>query len=397
MSTIEQLCGTVKQQSDLAVSHIRNRYTQSTSVKSGNWFRMTLSKHDQKYVDMRSLKLRFNLAIQTADALSPTETGLAAPTAACIFRRIVVKSGSTVIMDIENVPLLATMQENISTKGTVSVQSLSLRGNGSEYSRRNWARDGPKEYIINAGPAGSFLNCDCLLPTFRMSDIHIEYYLADGNLVINSPDQASTFTISDIELHSNYLSSKSITNFFNANPNASFSVTDYSHRFFNVNGQTSVLKISSANTSLNSIVCFFHPDNMGDTTARQRYEHGMRYSTSIKSYQLFVNTLAYYDQPVDSLEQAWEHFSKSFPQAEHSMFYNDWDTQFLLTCDLRAAPKEFSKHITSGVKTSALNSDLALKVDFLPGGQAVPLVVDCFLMSDAVISIGAGRDLQIRY
>ena len=64
---------------------------------------------------------------------------------------------------------------------------------------------------------------------------------------------------------------------------------------------------------------------------------------------------------------------------------------------LAAAPSEFARRISSGVKSSELNSDLTYRVE-LTGTPASALRVDSFLISDAVIFLaGNGRYLQVKW
>ena len=43
--SITDLCGSLKSFSDLKRHPVKVRYTESTEVKGGAWFRMTLSRH----------------------------------------------------------------------------------------------------------------------------------------------------------------------------------------------------------------------------------------------------------------------------------------------------------------------------------------------------------------
>jgi hypothetical protein len=65
--------------------------------------------------------------------------------------------------------------------------------------------------------------------------------------------------------------------------------------------------------------------------------------------------------------------------------------------NLQAAPPKFSRSITSGIQTSALNNDISLEIKFTnPPGASTQ--ADSFLISDALITVQPGKsDLMVRY
>ena len=95
--SISDLIGTLKQQSDLVTRPMRVRYTDSLVVTPGTTFRQTLPRVADDCVDLRSLKIQFDLAITGDTKLS---TYVDAPCVQAIFNRVRVVSGSTVVADI---------------------------------------------------------------------------------------------------------------------------------------------------------------------------------------------------------------------------------------------------------------------------------------------------------
>ena len=114
--SITDLCGSLKSFSDLRRHPIKNRYTESTEIKSsaGAWFRMTLSRHSDAngpwFLDCRKVFLRFKMKIAEVGGQKSWVDG---PTAAVLFDRVKIICGSTVLVDIQNHSLLATLLENI--------------------------------------------------------------------------------------------------------------------------------------------------------------------------------------------------------------------------------------------------------------------------------------------
>ena len=355
---------------------------------------MTLSRHSDAngpwFLDCRKVMLRFKLRI--------TETGercwIDGNTAAVLFDRIKIVCGSTVICDIQNYPLLATHLENIHGSHASESKALrALRGHGTLEQRKAWGTSDSHEYIINASPIGTLLNSKCLLPLNTMNDIHIEYHLSTAQSALACDDTIGTFSLYEIELHSTYLSSKSIQSYFSSNPVA-ISLIDYSYRFNSVGGMTSMLKISSSYSSLNSILGYLHQSSLAQGADKRSRSCS---PAVIAGMQFFTNNIAQFDIPIETRFQQFREFLEAFPSVEESDFYTDFNdvAQFLVAINLRAAPREFHGFVTSGTQTSTLNSDLCLQLN-LTNAPPSDLVLDSFLCADVTI-IMQGKDLYVKY
>jgi len=120
---------------------------------------------------------------------------------------------------------------------------------------------------------------------------------------------------------------------------------------------------------------------------------------NVASYNLHVNNQLFYEQSVDSSEQAFTHFLNSFPQLVTSEYFDTGynTTKHLICVDMSAAPAAFQSEISSGKRTSSLNSDIVLKIDFA-GEPPSTLRADSYLLSDALIYLdGQKGDLKIKY
>ena len=393
VKTLDELVGRAKESSDFTAHQSRLRYTASPTVAHGTLFRMTLAKFPSRYIDMRSLHLRFQMFIDTEGAR------VDAPTIASIFDRVVVKCGSRTLMDINEYGLIASQLEVIEASNAMeSTFNRRLRGHGTVSERMVWGAS-QKEYLVRF-LKGSFLNCESLLPLERISDIHIEIYLATGSKCLykeagfGGVEEQLAYHISDIELHSSYLASASLDRYFSSSQ-LQYTVTDYSHRFSNITGRTTLVEFSSANTSLNSTLSFFHYPITGSTM--NRHLNGVP-ALAVKDYQVFINNVPYFDEAVDSIEQMWRHFASAFPRVCKSTFFDDYNSNFFLVNNLSAAPPAYQSSVVSGVRTSALNSNVVLKVEFNSAQSLVGMTCDSFLLSDAVISLTGGKgDLQVRH
>ena len=392
MRSIEELVGQAKNGSDLTCKNVRVRYTQSQSVNSGQYMRHTLPKMPEAFLDCRSLRLRFQLTINSTDP----NICIDGPTALSLFSRIRVISGSSVIMDVIDSNIFACIDENIN--GSASGESKYdrfIRGHGDLTERRLWANT-TREYIIPF-PRNSVLNCSALIPLWKCSDFHIELYNADGKNVLHSPlgDQTCGYVMTDLEMHANYLSSRSISNYFNVHP-LQFHIQDTSHRYGNCVGQTSLIKFSSAHSSLTRIITLLRNSNDIGVTVAERCSRSIS-AAQLDNFQLYVNSTRWYDINVDSLPQMFRHFVDSFKNVLRSEWFDiGYETsKFLLVNNLNAAPADFNDSLVSGVKTSAHNSDISLELNFrLP---PVSVICDSFLLADGLITLKPGGDLTLSY
>jgi hypothetical protein len=397
MKTINDLVGQAKARSDLKSHYVRSRYNQNNgSMGSNEFMRLTMPRFKDEYADMSTLFLRFKLSTS-----GPDGRYLDSLTAASLFSRIVVKNGSSVIFDLSEFSMFMSIEQNLkSSKSTESKMDRYLRGHGSVADRIGWSAEPNREYMIKIGPENSILNSNHLLPLSSMSDFHIEFYSIDApKILFNSSNSSVTdYVLNDIELHCTYLSSSSIRDHFVSNP-PRFHVTDISHRFNNVNSKLSLLRLPSSYTSLNSVLTFIHNDKrlLG---VDDYYGRGIS-GALIQETQVFINSQNLYDQPVDSLEQAYRHLQSAFPSVCESEYF-DQDfrtTKYLNVQHLSAAPPEFSAQISSGIQTSALNSEIVVQIKFTTDGfSSAPVIADSFLFSDVVISLSPnGGELTVKY
>jgi hypothetical protein len=121
--------------------------------------------------------------------------------------------------------------------------------------------------------------------------------------------------------------------------------------------------------------------------------------STIASYNVYVNNHLFYEQNVDSVQEAYMHFKKSFPALAQSEWFDTGFTGLknLICVDLTAAPPTFQHAISSGQKTSNLNSDLVLKIEFMKT-PVDTIRADSFLFSDALIYLENNKgDLKIKF
>jgi hypothetical protein len=390
-ASISELVGVAKSSSDLESRPMRIRYNESQTIRSGSYFRMTFPKVATDLLDLRSIKMRFRVNIAGEPAI------LDASDARCIFNRVRCLSGSQVLMDISEASLMFQTESLIETSTNANKYERYLQGRQSRADRQAYPNG--REYITSLAPAGSLLNCDAVLPLSRLSDLHVEFWMeSSARALFNGGAGDSDFSIEGVEILCDYIRSPSLTNYFSQNA-LSFHVTDYSHRFNTLLTEQGMCRFSSAHTSLNKVITILRPQaqvsGLGAADKLSTWYSG----ENVREYNLHLNSQLYFEQAIDSTEQAFTHFLSSFPKlATSEHFDTGFNAQKHLFCvDVTAAPASFQKEISSGTHTANLNSPLLLKIDFT-GPLAQPLRADSYLMSDALIYMdGSSGDLKIRY
>ena len=155
-----------------------------------------------------------------------------------------------------------------------------------------------------------------------------------------------------------------------------------------------MLKISSSNTSLNCVLGYLHQSQAALNSNRRCTSYD---PANLQSLQMYINNFQLHEIPIDSKNQLFKELQESFPEIESSEHFTEFNSvlQFLICVNLRAAPKEFVQHVTSGMQTSSLNSDICLNLNFT-GAPPADLVLESFLISDCTV-YSSGKDLMIKY
>ena len=393
--SISELVGSAKTMSDLEVRPHILRYQESTTVNAGQYFRMSMPRVSNDCLDMSSIRMKFRFTVTSTDA-GVCVDGSDIRT---IFSRVRALSGSTVLFDLSEAAQCFQLETHRKSSSNSSLYEKYLTGNSEDLATRQLWADAPRNYTCSIAPEGTLLNSNACLPLSMMNDLHLEFWLATGAQVLYSPanDGASTFSLSDIEILSDYIRSRSISSYFQSN-GVRFHVTDISHRFGNVISQQNLIRLSSAHSSLNKTLTVLRPTTQpGDIDVQNRlssYYSGANFA----SLNVFINGSLYFEEDVISVEELWHQLHKAFGEVHTSDWFNTLfnTTRNVVAVNLQAAP-EFEKTLSSGVKTAALNSDVVLRVNFT-GVPASALRSDTFLFSDALVSLEQrGGDLKISY
>jgi hypothetical protein len=402
MPSLNELVGSVKVSTDLSSEQVRIRYNEATTVigQNGRKIQLSFPKIPGKCLDLSRIRLDF-----TIDTSSDSQMDVYSYNA--LFQRIVVKSSSTVLMDINDYGLLASTLAQTST--TVNTNYNDRLTQGLFMSSAEAKTAAVSNRVSLQFIPGTILNCDALLPLDRVSGMMtLELFIQDPRKVLYSPsnDILSNFSLSDIQLICEYISSPSLTQYYNTQP-INFSVQNWTHRFQQTADRKTILRLPSAYNSLSRVmVCIRSQnvvDSLNDCNQPDRQQKCMSYE-HLSELQLYVNNKPFFSEPLSDgrlLTELWHESKNAFPQLSTSVYYSNTKGYSqvggcpFIGLNLNNAPCKF-KGIVSGLKTSNMVSDIYMAINWSTSIlSTVYLAATCFLDNDARVYQDSSGSLQI--
>lgn len=389
---IENLLGTVSDPSDLKTFHSINRYMETTTLTPGQILRMKVPRIGPDYLlDCRNIRMKFTLTVTSSDA-AICVAGIAFP-----FSTTRIQSGTTELLNIQNAGLLANLQYRATQDANISPFEQSENGDGTYTERKAWA-DAPKEYLINAlWPENSVLRGDRLFDVNNSSDLLLEFTLMPAAQYLYSiaNDTAATYSLSNIQILSTYICSPSLAGHFRSNP-MKFTCQDYRNNYSLANDLTSQIRLASSCSSLNGFYMVLRDANV-DAKFNVADKLTTYNGNALSTYQLLLNQIPFFQQPVDSMNQFFNELTHWEPKVRKVPFFTSLysTTRFVIGVRVSASPEQYRDEITSGVRTSGLNNDMVMQLVF-GSALATQQEVNTFLESDVCIWLSTqSKDVQI--
>ena len=405
MPNIEQLTGSTKSASDLAVEQVRIRYSDATLVQgqSGQRILMRFPKIQGKFLNLSTVY--FNLTLN----LTGTDTQLDAYSICSLFSRVRVLSSSNVLADIQDFGLLATTLQQAETN--FSMLNAQTRGNrglfASAAEAKTAAAVSGKRYSFQFPPG--ILNTSCLLPLYKLSGyFQVELYLADGKRVLSSAtnNASAAYSVSDVQILCEYLSSPSLVQFYDNHP-LSFHIANYSHRYQTTADARSVLRLPSSVTSLSKIIIAFRNQSVVDSTTSlstaDRAQSMVPYSDII-DFQLYCNNIPFFSEAITYTgTELWAETQKAIPQIQNSSYFTNANLSQQvggsgpICISLGSAPQKFVDSIISGIKTSSHVSDIYAVISWRGASSFSTYAATVFLVNDSKIFVDGNNSLCMEF
>ena len=406
MPSLSELVGNLKSNTDLSSEQVKVRYNESSSItgSSGKKILLKFPKIPGKFLNLASLKLHFTVET-SSDSFFDTFSY------SSIFQRIRVLSSSNVLFDCSDYGTLATTLKHAKTNvNTENKQHRLNEGVFASVLESQTAAAGTQRISL-CFPHGTILNCDSLLPLDRLSGhFSIELYLQDPRKILGSAtnDLSSNYTLHDLQLVCSYISSPTLSSFFESNP-VNFHVDNWSHRFQPVSDAKSVLRIPSAYTSLAKLLVCIRDQSVVDSTntlnATDRQQCFRAYS-EIQEIQFWSNNQPLWSEPIVLDNVTTELFNETvqtLPELVHSTFQNSVVTSAAqigsvpIGVNLSSAPVKFHKELISGIKSSSHVSDLYSVISWKNGVVFTDYAATVFLMNESRVFVDSNGALQIEY
>jgi hypothetical protein len=321
-----------------------------------------------------------------------------------VIQRVRVLSSSNVLADISDYNFLQSQLNHGKTTATENSHSRQLAGLFGNIAESKASAAATQRCSVKF-PKNTILNCEALLPLDKISgQLTLEVYLENGKKILGSDtdDVTSNYSLTDIQLNCTYISSPSLTNYFQTNP-ISFHVDNFSHRFQNVNDVKSVLRMPSSFKSLCKLMIFIRPssrvDNI-DLSVANRMCSNIAY-TDIQQIQFFSNNVPLFSEPFELSNITQELFLeslKTYPELQNSTYHTDVTTGGTFNCpgffiNLQSAPKQFHDELLSGLSSNQHVSDLYAQLSFAVTPTNYTATV--FLMNNSKIFVDANGSLQM--
>ena len=214
MTSVADLVGMAKTQSDLVVTTHKLRYDASPTITQNTIISLNFNKYDDRFLDPRSLLACFNLQGSSSDVYAMIDG-----TIQTVFGKIRLLSGTKEVMCIYEAGLVLQSIHDIQTEINTSYVNKYLDGDASPAERRAWFSLGSpgRQYECKVAPEGSFFDSDTLIPVGRMSNLQLEITFNSFAKSIFSTDTAASWSIKNFELHCSYIQSATISQYFNTN------------------------------------------------------------------------------------------------------------------------------------------------------------------------------------
>lgn len=401
MPCVDDLTGILKKSTDVQAIPRRIRYLESDVIKSGQYWRIKFPKVHDDLLDCRSINLNFTYHQTYNGADAPaSKVALDAHTFASLFHRIRVLSGSTVLVDIVDHALIANFLTDVEINADTNAMSKHLIGNDTSSSNRSAYNN--KHVVVKIGPPHTLLNGPHLIPLSRCSDLIFECYMAKPDDILaletaNGSDKADYF-LTQVYIDCRYLRSASLSQYYNQN-GLKFSVVDITNRYESIQTQEALIRFSSSHSSLDKVLILFRDSTVATGGIQQKNKLNTFTLADNVKFNLYVNQVLFNEEDVKSVEESWLNAIEAFPLLKRSSWFdtNYNGTKYFVAFDLTSSPYEFAREIESGIKTSAHNNDVALRIT-LKGVPANHVRADVFLFSSAVVFLdprGSG-DLKLK-
>ena len=246
-TSVSDLIGKVSTTSDLKIQHHRSRYLQTTSVGANAYVRMPVARlGSNQLLDCRNIRMRFTLALTSTDAGICVANNSVFP-----FQRVRIMSGTKCVLDIDNAALLMSILYNVNQDVAISSYEQSVTGDSFNLATKQAWSDNAKEYIIPLYPDSTFLRGDRLLDVYNSSDLVLEFWTLSNSQYLYSPanDTTAKYSLSNIEILSQYIQSDGLAAHFRANPMA-FTCQNYIYRYGTASIAVGLFAVRGANVCL---------------------------------------------------------------------------------------------------------------------------------------------------
>jgi hypothetical protein len=231
--------------------------------------------------------MRMTLISNTTDAAAAYSDNLVFP-----FERTRILSGSTVIWDCSSqARTLQLLTYNATARiSEAGMEKLSVGDVVASARVTAFQTGGGVEYMFPLYPWNTFLRGSHLVEVATSNDLILEFWTCTNQQYIYSPapDNSASYTINNIEILAEYLTSPTIGQLVRSQGLA-LSLFDYTPRYQVLSQATENVRLPSANTSLNGWFTAMRAQTVESSYAGVNKASAFN-TNSLLSYQVLINS-----------------------------------------------------------------------------------------------------------
>jgi len=211
------------------------------------------------------------------------------------FQRVKISSGTTTLYDVNESSRLNTMLFLSQVDSNdISAYEASMIGDGNLSARNAWGAT-VKEYMINFLPENTAFRRFGLMCLETISPVIVEFWTLPSAEFLYSADgdATTTYSMSNIEMHMEYIFSPSVFNVFKKPVKCS--CKDYTYAYQAIQDAVTQVRVASSRTSLNGVMLVMR-DSTIDSLVTTINKYSIWNANGLLTLNALVNQQKFFDQ-----------------------------------------------------------------------------------------------------
>jgi hypothetical protein len=372
-------------------------FSQSVNITNGST-KITMYLPNRDHILMNSIDFvcNVNLTIDSGSTWGYFENGMP------IIDRVKVSNSNVVLSDQLEMGLISSIHrhnsETIDDRNSYESfrKGLEQGTTESSYVDLKASSGSNKQYILKLSPKGGLLNCNGVIPLWRVGgklQIEITFAAPSKCCVTDGAIGTTNYDVSDMQIRYSALKSNTLQQKYKTGP-FSFNFTENNWSFQSLTDQKNSIRFHVANRSVKYILIALRPEaSINDVTAVDK--NSSFYSgANLADFQCYINNRPVYEESITELPLMWEELKKAFPSVATFRYFTKglFDSTRNLFCINLAGLPQFEESIISGVRSSNVVGGLYCNLTFTDT-PASTVHADVFYGVDSLLKFDPSRNL----